>query len=289
MSSKTFNNTKINVEFDEDYQSRTNINSGENISSLFAKIRRFILDLKAVCFSGSYNDLSDTPVIPSVDAELSPVSENPVQNKAVSTALDSKLGKTETASMAAADSSGADIAEQFSEIKNKIAVNTTAIGMESKNLLNLKSKVGTYTSNGITFVINDDGSVTANGTATANVFFYMLRNDSALGNLIYGKEVKLTGCPEGGSASTYSLRSLNVDGNIGAVADLGNGRVFTYTNTEKSASFYIAISEGVTVTDLTFYPMLRYVEITDDTFETYKPTLLEQIEELKARITALGG
>lgn len=61
MSSKIFNNTKINVEFDEDYQSRTNINSGENISSLFAKIRRFILDLKAVCFSGSYNDLSDTP------------------------------------------------------------------------------------------------------------------------------------------------------------------------------------------------------------------------------------
>ena len=61
MSSKTFNNTKINVEFDEDYQSRTNINSGENISSLFAKIRRFILDLKAVAFSGSYNDLSDVP------------------------------------------------------------------------------------------------------------------------------------------------------------------------------------------------------------------------------------
>ena len=61
MSSKIFNNTKINVEFDEDYQSRININSGENISSLFAKIRRFILDLKSVAFSGSYNDLSDVP------------------------------------------------------------------------------------------------------------------------------------------------------------------------------------------------------------------------------------
>lgn len=61
MSSKTFDNTKINVEFDEDYQSRININSGENISSLFAKIRRFILDLKTVAFSGSYNDLSDVP------------------------------------------------------------------------------------------------------------------------------------------------------------------------------------------------------------------------------------
>lgn len=63
MSSKTFNNTKINVEFDEDYQSRTNINSGENISSLFAKIRRFMLDLKPVALSGSYNDLIDKPEI----------------------------------------------------------------------------------------------------------------------------------------------------------------------------------------------------------------------------------
>ena len=62
MSSKIFDNTKINVEFDEDYQSRININSGENISSLFAKIRRFILDLKTVAFSGSYNDLSDIPI-----------------------------------------------------------------------------------------------------------------------------------------------------------------------------------------------------------------------------------
>lgn len=173
--------------------------------------------------------------------------------------------------------------------KSDIALSRTTIGYQCKNLLNLKSKVGTYTMNGLTYVINDDGSVTVNGTATANSFFYMLQKDSALGNLIYGKEVKLTGCPEGGSASTYSLRSLNVDGSSGAVADLGEGRVFTYTNTEKSASFYIAIAEGVTVTDLTFYPMLRYAEITDDTFEAYKPTLMEQIEELKARITALGG
>lgn len=161
--------------------------------------------------------------------------------------------------------------------KSDIAINRTTLGIQCKNLLNLKSKVGTYTSSGITFVINGDGSVTANGTATANVFFYMLRNDSALGNLIYGKEVKLTGCPEGGSASTYSLRSLNVIGsNTGPVTDTGNGRVFTYTNTEKSASFYIAISKGVTVTDLTFYPMLRYAEITDDTYEPYQPSLIER-------------
>ena len=183
----------------------------------------------------------------------------------------------------------AELTENIADVRNDMAINHTTIGYQCKNLLNLKSRVGTYTQNGLTFVINDDGSVTVNGTANANSFFYLIQKNSALGNLIYGKEVKLTGCPEGGSASTYSLRSLSVDGSSGAVADLGEGRVFTYTNTEKSASIYIAISNGMTVTDLTFYPMLKYAEIIDDTFETYKPTLMEQIEELRARIAALEG
>ena len=44
--------------------------------------------LKAVATSGSYNDLSDKPV---VDSALSSTSENPVQNKIVNSALDGKL------------------------------------------------------------------------------------------------------------------------------------------------------------------------------------------------------
>lgn len=50
----------INVEFEES-ASRQQLNSGENITTLFGKIRKFFSDLKAVAFSGSYNDLSDTP------------------------------------------------------------------------------------------------------------------------------------------------------------------------------------------------------------------------------------
>lgn len=44
--------------------------------------------LKAVATSGSYNDLSDKPV---VDSALSSTSENPVQNKVVKSAIDGKL------------------------------------------------------------------------------------------------------------------------------------------------------------------------------------------------------
>lgn len=96
MSSKTFNNTKINVEFDEDYQSRTNINSGENISTLFAKIRRFILDLKAVAFSGSYNDLSDKPTTATTETDglMSAKDKSKLDNADNKYALKSKYGDT---------------------------------------------------------------------------------------------------------------------------------------------------------------------------------------------------
>lgn len=60
MPQVTFNGTKINVEFTES-SSRQQLNSGENISTLFGKIKKIFSDLKAVCFSGSYNDLSDKP------------------------------------------------------------------------------------------------------------------------------------------------------------------------------------------------------------------------------------
>ncbi|MDO4377975.1 MAG: hypothetical protein Q4C64_02330 [Erysipelotrichia bacterium] len=46
--------------------------------------------LSTVATSGSYNDLTDKPTIPTVDSALSATSVNPVQNKAVKTALDGK-------------------------------------------------------------------------------------------------------------------------------------------------------------------------------------------------------
>ena len=68
MAQKTFNDTKINVKFDE-ATSRQQLNSGENISTLFGKIKKIFSDLKAICFSGSYNDLSDTPTTATTDSD----------------------------------------------------------------------------------------------------------------------------------------------------------------------------------------------------------------------------
>lgn len=40
---------------------RSNLTSGEKLSTALGKLRRLIMDLKAICFSGSYNDLTDKP------------------------------------------------------------------------------------------------------------------------------------------------------------------------------------------------------------------------------------
>lgn len=45
--------------------SRTNIATGEKLSVIFGKIAKWLSDLKAVAFSGSYTDLTDKPDIPS--------------------------------------------------------------------------------------------------------------------------------------------------------------------------------------------------------------------------------
>lgn len=63
-------------------------------------------DLATVATSGSYNDLTNKPTIPTVDAELSATSTNPVQNKVINSALSGKLSTTGTAAKATADASG---------------------------------------------------------------------------------------------------------------------------------------------------------------------------------------
>ena len=56
--------------------SRVNISTGEKLSVIFGKIAKWFADLKAVAFSGSYNDLSDKPTIPTVNNGKLTISRN---------------------------------------------------------------------------------------------------------------------------------------------------------------------------------------------------------------------
>lgn len=56
--------------------SRNNISTGEKLSVIFGKIAKWFGDLKAVAFSGSYNDLSNKPTIPIVNNGKLTISRN---------------------------------------------------------------------------------------------------------------------------------------------------------------------------------------------------------------------
>lgn len=170
------------------------------------------------------------------------------------------------------------------DLKTQIEVmNTTvntSIGMTKKNLL--KNTVGTSTQNGITFKLNSDGSVTCSGTATsATNYRYIL-------NLKQNTSYILSGCPAGGSTSTYNLFAMDSDTWSNIQRDTGSGKTFN-TGTHTTWHIIIRIASGQTVNGLTFYPMLRYGLITDDAYQPYTDDLQTQIDALKSAIINLGG
>ena len=137
-----------------------------------------------------------------------------------------------------------------------------------KNLLNITATSRTV--NGVTFTINkDDGgnvtSVTANGTASATIYFYLQTNIA-----IKAGTYTLSGCPAGGDSATYALSSqINSQwqGN-----DYGGGKTFTLNEDgsgEALSRIEIVIKNGITVNNIVFKPMLRLATETDATFAPY--------------------
>ena len=131
-----------------------------------------------------------------------------------------------------------------------------------KNLLH--STAVTKTMNGITFTVNDDGSITLDGTATTAFQFVL---NSAL-TMPKGKYI-LSGCPAGGSDTTYDLRY----GTKGEYRDFGDGVQFELEDTSTAVAG-IMIRSGAEFSGLTFYPMIR-LETESDGYVPYAGQILE--------------
>lgn len=149
-----------------------------------------------------------------------------------------------------------------------------------KNLLD--NTATTKISNGITFTVNSDKTVLADGTndTSANSSLIINRYDLSPGTYI------LNGCPSGGASNTYRLAiqetgSYSILGSI----DIGNGSGEFTIDTTTNVQIAIFIQKGLTINNLLFKPMLREATIADDTYEQYgaSPSLdyLSEIENLE--------
>lgn len=129
-------------------------------------------------------------------------------------------------------------------------------GGAGKNKLEITAT--TQTVNGITFTVNSDGTIKANGTATSTVI-------KSIGTVTVTGSFILNGCPSGGGTETFRLDARN--GNSILAMDSGNGSS-TYTATD-TQTVHIRIGSGVTVNNLVFKPMIRLSSVSDATYEPY--------------------
>ncbi len=134
------------------------------------------------------------------------------------------------------------------------------VGGAGKNLL--KNNQTTKSVSQVDFTIYDDGTVLVDGTANATINFKL---NESLG-LTEGTSYKVSGCPSGGSSSTYMIRVKNSSG-TNIATDTGSGDTFTY-----SSGYYVAIVivNGTAVSNKTFKPMITLATETDQTFAPYE-------------------
>ena len=114
---------------------------------------------------------------------------------------------------------------------------------------------------GITFTVNDDGSVTANGPASGNASFNLTSNGF---DLPAGK-YKLVGENKNYTGPAIRGSYYKADGTVKYVSS-SHGE-FVIDEDDYNFNFYIVILNGTTVNNLTFYPMLLLTDETDLTFE----------------------
>lgn len=170
------------------------------------------------------------------------------------------------------------------EIKSVVVSEVKTVG---KNLI--KNTAKTQTINGITFTVNKDGSVTTNGTATDAVAY----NLAYTSRLKDGEQYILNGCPSGGSNTTYRLDCFY--SKKASKNDTGKGKMFIAEPGTLTVRIYIAA--GVTISNITYYPMIRSASIEDDSYEPFQesvitlsePVTLHGIGDVKDRIVRKNG
>lgn len=159
-----------------------------------------------------------------------------------------------------------------------------ASGDVQKNLLN--NTASTQTINGVTFTVNDDGSVTVNGTATeGGATFNLNEHFRVKSGIEYIISDAQNGGLIGGSNSTFRIwvnsASAFPSGNRFSTDSVDDMR--RTARADANALVYIQVFEGVSMDNVRFYPMIRLAGTATE-YVPYVPSN----SELAAQIAGLS-
>lgn len=160
-----------------------------------------------------------------------------------------------------------------SEYYGKYDVPVTVMG---KNLIQYPYNYTTRKINGITFTDNGDGSVTINGTATANaIWFFYLNKTNLIDGLNSGDTVTLS--IKAGKSFSGNLRVLcnyfdtsgaEKDGNMTITSSTAS-KTKTITDEWQGMEIYVVVLSGQTVDNVTISPLLEKGSSATE-YEPYK-------------------
>lgn len=140
--------------------------------------------------------------------------------------------------------------------KFKVLGKSTQATRSGKNMIHIIR--ATETNNGITFTNNEDGSVTINGTATANAYYNLNIIDSETREYFTCIKNEYYGLYIGKSAEglNFVIRSRTKNYQMLQTTLNVIERVQQYTDeTDEECYAYLAVQSGTTINNLTVYPM----------------------------------
>lgn len=136
-----------------------------------------------------------------------------------------------------------------------------------KNLLQVTAT--SQTVSGVTLTVDENGVITANGTATGRII-YVVADATFIANAP-SSTYFMSGCPRCGTTSTYRMSVVGATG-----SDTGNGVSIVYTGTISDTRVRIYIEQGFTCNNLVFKPMIRPASITDPSYQPYQGIMVER-------------
>lgn len=148
------------------------------------------------------------------------------------------------------EGSGDPSPDNVRPIKGRDSVTVERCG---ENLLKFPYSTSVANRNGLVITSQQDGSVTVNGTATADTWHAINQNIEK--RLPMNTPMTLSGCPAGGSTKSYYI-GLYLSRKW--FVDTGNGNTaIKFTTREISSRVEVSIVKGTVCNNLTFYPKIE--------------------------------
>lgn len=178
------------------------------------------------------------------------------------------------------------IKTQFDLVHNELSDVNNILG--SKNIL--PNSATTQVINGITYTVAADGSINANGTATADSILHIIPGTIGKLSAIFskgGNYIISAGTTGSGVDLFFGIEYTGSTWDIGEwlkyTTQLSKEIYIDGTKLNNSSSYiecYIRVNSGTTVSNIKVYPMLRPSSVRDDTYVPYSKTNYELTTEI---------